>query len=78
MATLVVADYAVIVVTMLISSGIGVYYWLAGGRQKSTEVSVRLDIPAFQGAPVLGDAAPATPRNFAIARRRNISWRTDR
>ena len=37
MATLVVADYAVIVVTMLISSGIGVYYWLTGGRQKSTE-----------------------------------------
>ena len=37
MATLVAADYAVIVVTMLISSGIGVYYWLTGGRQKSTE-----------------------------------------
>ncbi|XP_043265251.1 putative sodium-dependent multivitamin transporter [Colletes gigas] len=37
MATLVIADYAVIVVMMLISSGIGVYYWLTGGKQKSTE-----------------------------------------
>lgn len=37
MATLVAADYAVIAVTMIISSGIGVYYWLTGGKQKSTE-----------------------------------------
>ncbi|XP_076633503.1 putative sodium-dependent multivitamin transporter [Colletes latitarsis] len=37
MATLVIADYAVIVVMMLVSSGIGVYYWLTGGKQKSTE-----------------------------------------
>ncbi|XP_050492665.1 putative sodium-dependent multivitamin transporter isoform X1 [Bombus huntii] len=37
MATLVIADYAVIAITMLISSGIGVYYWLTGGKQKSTE-----------------------------------------
>lgn len=37
MASLVAADYAVIVVTMLISSGIGVYYWLTGGKQRSTE-----------------------------------------
>ncbi|XP_076227484.1 putative sodium-dependent multivitamin transporter isoform X1 [Nomia melanderi] len=37
MATLVAADYAVIVVTLMISSGIGVYYWLTGGRQKSTD-----------------------------------------
>ncbi|XP_060821388.1 putative sodium-dependent multivitamin transporter [Bombus pascuorum] len=37
MATLVIADYAVIAITMLVSSGIGVYYWLTGGKQKSTE-----------------------------------------
>ncbi|XP_043584708.1 putative sodium-dependent multivitamin transporter [Bombus pyrosoma] len=37
MATLVIADYAVIAITMIISSGIGVYYWLTGGKQKSTE-----------------------------------------
>ncbi|KOC69715.1 Putative sodium-dependent multivitamin transporter [Habropoda laboriosa] len=37
MATLVAADYVVIVITMIISSGIGVYYWLSGGKQKSTE-----------------------------------------
>ncbi|XP_047361568.1 putative sodium-dependent multivitamin transporter isoform X1 [Vespa velutina] len=36
-AKLVMADYIVIVVMLLISSGIGVYYWLTGGRQKSTE-----------------------------------------
>ncbi|KAI4502768.1 hypothetical protein M0802_001812 [Mischocyttarus mexicanus] len=36
-AKLVTADYVVIVVMLLISSGIGVYYWLTGGRQKSTE-----------------------------------------
>lgn len=38
MATLTAADYAVIGVLILISSAIGVYYWLVGGRQKSTEV----------------------------------------
>ncbi|XP_053973012.1 putative sodium-dependent multivitamin transporter [Hylaeus volcanicus] len=37
MATLMVADYVVIVLMMLVSSGIGVYYWLTGGKQKSTE-----------------------------------------
>ncbi|XP_076230903.1 putative sodium-dependent multivitamin transporter [Calliopsis andreniformis] len=37
MATLVAADYAVIAATLIISSGIGVYYWLTGGKQKSTE-----------------------------------------
>ncbi|XP_033333875.1 putative sodium-dependent multivitamin transporter [Megalopta genalis] len=37
MAILGIADYAVIVVTLLISSGIGVYYWLTGGKQKSTD-----------------------------------------
>ncbi|KZC10078.1 PREDICTED: putative sodium-dependent multivitamin transporter [Dufourea novaeangliae] len=37
MASLVAADYAVIAVTLIISSGIGVYYWLTGGKQKSTE-----------------------------------------
>ncbi|OAD54198.1 Putative sodium-dependent multivitamin transporter [Eufriesea mexicana] len=37
MATLEVADYAVIVVTMIISSAIGVYYRLTGGKQRSTE-----------------------------------------
>jgi len=37
MATLTAADYIVIGALILISSGIGVYYWL-GGRQKSTEV----------------------------------------
>lgn len=37
MNTLVVADYVVIGLMMLISSGIGVYYWLTGGKQKSTE-----------------------------------------
>lgn len=37
-AKLVMVDYIVIVVMLLISSGIGVYYWLTGGRQKSTEV----------------------------------------
>ncbi|XP_071637386.1 putative sodium-dependent multivitamin transporter isoform X2 [Temnothorax longispinosus] len=37
METLTVADYAVIGVLILISSGIGVYYWFTGGRQKSTE-----------------------------------------
>lgn len=40
MATLVAADYVVIGVLMAISSGIGVYYWLTGGRQKSTEVII--------------------------------------
>lgn len=40
MATLVIADYAVIAIMMLISSGIGVYYWLTGGKQKSTEVNL--------------------------------------
>lgn len=39
MANLVAADYAVIVITMIISSGIGVYYWLSGGKQKLMEVS---------------------------------------
>ncbi|XP_071558736.1 putative sodium-dependent multivitamin transporter isoform X2 [Temnothorax nylanderi] len=37
METLTVADYAVVGVLILISSGIGVYYWFTGGRQKSTE-----------------------------------------
>lgn len=37
-AKLVTADYIVIVVMLLISTGIGIYYWLTGGRQKSTEV----------------------------------------
>ncbi|XP_026670973.1 putative sodium-dependent multivitamin transporter [Ceratina calcarata] len=37
MAILVAADYAVIAVTLIISSGIGVYYWLTGGKQNSTE-----------------------------------------
>ncbi|XP_029048064.1 putative sodium-dependent multivitamin transporter [Osmia bicornis bicornis] len=37
MITLGVADYAVIVLTMLISIGIGVYYWRTGGKEKSTE-----------------------------------------
>ncbi|CAL7944637.1 unnamed protein product [Xylocopa violacea] len=37
MATLVAADYAVIAISLIISSGIGVYYWLTGGKQKSTE-----------------------------------------
>ncbi|XP_076293739.1 putative sodium-dependent multivitamin transporter [Lasioglossum baleicum] len=37
MAILGVADYAVIAVSLLISSGIGVYYWLTGGKQKSTD-----------------------------------------
>ncbi|KAG7203383.1 hypothetical protein KM043_013454 [Ampulex compressa] len=37
MATLVTVDYVVIVITMLVSSSIGIYYWLTGGRQKSTE-----------------------------------------
>ncbi|XP_043800722.1 putative sodium-dependent multivitamin transporter isoform X1 [Apis laboriosa] len=37
MANLVAADYAVIIITMIISSGIGVYYWLSGGKQKSME-----------------------------------------
>ncbi|KAL2737253.1 putative sodium-dependent multivitamin transporter isoform X2 [Vespula maculifrons] len=36
-AKLVTADYIVIVVMLLISTGIGIYYWLTGGRQKSTE-----------------------------------------
>ncbi|XP_012281993.1 putative sodium-dependent multivitamin transporter isoform X2 [Orussus abietinus] len=36
-ATLGVADYAVCAATLLISSGIGVYYRLTGGRQKTTE-----------------------------------------
>lgn len=40
MAVLVVADYAVIAVMLIISSGIGVYYWFTGGKQKSTEVSL--------------------------------------
>lgn len=38
MATLVAADYVVIGVLMIVSSGIGLYYWLK--RQKSTEVGV--------------------------------------
>nr|XP_003705868.1 PREDICTED: putative sodium-dependent multivitamin transporter [Megachile rotundata] len=37
MATLGAADYVVIVLTMLISAGIGIYYWRTGGKQKSTE-----------------------------------------
>lgn len=37
MATLVTPDYVVIAIMMLISSGIGIYYWLTGGKQKSTE-----------------------------------------
>ncbi|XP_076181644.1 putative sodium-dependent multivitamin transporter [Ptiloglossa arizonensis] len=37
MATLMAADYAVIVAMVIVSSGIGVYYWLTGGKQKSTE-----------------------------------------
>ncbi|RLU26334.1 hypothetical protein DMN91_000128 [Ooceraea biroi] len=37
MATLSVVDYIVICVLMVISSGIGIYYWLTGNRQKSTE-----------------------------------------
>ncbi|XP_032671555.1 putative sodium-dependent multivitamin transporter [Odontomachus brunneus] len=37
MATLVAADYVVIGVLLAISSGIGVYYWLTGDRQNSTE-----------------------------------------
>ncbi|XP_011642331.1 putative sodium-dependent multivitamin transporter [Pogonomyrmex barbatus] len=37
MAALTAADYAVIGVLILISSAIGMYYWLIGGRQKSTE-----------------------------------------
>ncbi|XP_012224692.2 putative sodium-dependent multivitamin transporter [Linepithema humile] len=37
MATLVAADYVVIGVLMATSSGVGVYYWFTGGRQKSTE-----------------------------------------
>nr|XP_034196013.1 putative sodium-dependent multivitamin transporter [Osmia lignaria] len=37
MITLGTADYAVIVLTMLISTGIGVYYWRTGGKEKSTE-----------------------------------------
>ncbi|KAK2576668.1 hypothetical protein KPH14_005329 [Odynerus spinipes] len=36
-AILVTEDYVVIVVMLLISSGIGVYYSLTGGRQKSTQ-----------------------------------------
>jgi sodium-coupled monocarboxylate transporter 8/12 len=32
-------DYVVLVVMLLISAGIGVYYRLTGGRQKTTEVS---------------------------------------
>ena len=37
MITLGAADYSVIVLTMLISIGIGVYYWRTGGKEKSTE-----------------------------------------
>jgi len=37
MATLSITDYLVIGVLMVISSAIGVYYWLKD-RQKSTEV----------------------------------------
>ncbi|XP_070519938.1 putative sodium-dependent multivitamin transporter isoform X2 [Cardiocondyla obscurior] len=37
MATLTAADYAVIGVLILISSGIGLYYWFFGSRHKSTE-----------------------------------------
>lgn len=44
MATLTAADYAVIGVLILISSLIGVYYWLIGGRQKTTEV-IKSHIP---------------------------------
>lgn len=36
MAILGTVDYIVIAVTMLISTSIGLYYWLTGGRQKST------------------------------------------
>lgn len=42
MATLGVADYAVIVLTMLISTGIGIYYWQTGRKEKSTEVGVNV------------------------------------
>lgn len=38
MATLVIADYVVIVVFLAISIGIGIYYSLSGDRQKSTQV----------------------------------------
>jgi len=37
MATLSVTDYVVIAILMVISSAIGIYYWLRD-RQKSTEV----------------------------------------
>lgn len=37
-ATLVLADYAVIAATLLISSAIGIYYRMTGGRQRTVEV----------------------------------------
>ncbi|XP_024946748.1 putative sodium-dependent multivitamin transporter isoform X2 [Cephus cinctus] len=36
-STLVIADYVVIVMMLLVSSGIGVYYRITGGRQRTTE-----------------------------------------
>ncbi|XP_078052340.1 putative sodium-dependent multivitamin transporter [Augochlora pura] len=51
MAILGIADYAVIVVTLLISSAIGVYYWLTGGKQKSTDEYYLAD-RSMQVAPV--------------------------
>lgn len=32
-------DYVVIALTLAISAGIGIYYLLSGGKQKSTKVS---------------------------------------
>lgn len=45
--TLVIADYVVIVVMLLVSAGIGVYYRFTGGRQKTTKVKIRIFFNVF-------------------------------
>lgn len=37
-----VADYSVLFAMLIISSSIGIYFRLSGGRQKTTSVSIRL------------------------------------
>lgn len=37
-------DYVVLVVMLLVSAGIGVYYRFTGGKQKTTNVSLKLYI----------------------------------
>lgn len=75
MATLSLTDYIVIGVLMVISCGIGIYYWLIGDRRKSTEVIESCTL--FDISRKIRITSIATEQFFRAERRYYVNVRSD-